>query len=137
MGAGLGSDRVALLRAVVQLGRAFRERGMGMHARALRLYWLAVRHGLASGDRAVVKVEWNSDAVIEWLKVLRVPPWEGAYPVRPRGSSCRRCPRGDGHPVETTTLLSFGEGAKMGCRRCGDAWLELESPPASPNARGG
>ena len=100
---------------------------MGLHARALRLYWLAVRHGLVTGDKAAVKVEWNADSVIEWLKVLRVPPWDRAYPVRPRGSACRRCPRGDGHPVETTTLLSYSGGAKMGCRACGDAWLELES----------
>ncbi len=110
----------------MRLGRAFKARGMGAHARALRVYYLAVRHGLVNGERATVKVEWNADAVKEWLRVLRVPPWDRSYPVRPRGSACSKCPRADGHPVETTTLLTFEGGAKMGCRRCNDAWLELE-----------
>ena len=106
---------------------------MRSHAQALRLYFLALRHGLTQGQRHVVKVDWSEDAVIEWLRVFRVPPYQDAYPVRPRGSGCDGCAPGSGHPVEISTLLTFAGGAKMGCRSCGRAWLELED--ARPETR--
>lgn len=111
---------------VVALGRAFGRKEMKGHVRALRIYFLAVRHGLTTGGRHQVKVDFDEQVIAEWLKVLRVPPFENAYPVRPRGSACSHCPKGDGHPVETATLLIFVGGAKMGCRACGEAWLELD-----------
>lgn len=119
-------ERGTLAEWVVVLGKAFRRHGMKSHVRMLRLYFLALRHGLVQGERNAVKVEWSEDAVIEWLKILRVPPFENAYPIRPRGAACAKCPRGDGHPVETTTLMTFAGGAKMGCRGCNEAWLELD-----------
>jgi hypothetical protein len=124
-------DRQSLAPLVVALGRAFLRQGMRSHVQALRLYFLALRHGLTRGERHAVKVDWSEDAVLEWLRVLRVPPYQDAYPVRPRGSGCERCSPGGGHPVEISTLLTFEGGAKMGCRGCNGAWLELEDPPAS------
>jgi len=35
--------------------------------------------------------EWADAMVIEWAKILRLPPYEGAYPERPRMSKCG-CP---------------------------------------------
>lgn len=119
-------ERLALMGWVAALGRAFGRLGMKAHVRALRIYFLALRHGLTTGERHAVKVDFNEEAITEWLRVLRLPPFERAYPVRPRGSTCGRCPRGEGHPVETSTLLTFSGGAKMGCRACGEVWLELE-----------
>lgn len=125
-------ERGLLTEWVVLLGRAFRQHGMRSHVRTLRLYFLALRHGLVQGERNALKIEWSEDAVLEWLRILRVPPFQQAYPVRPRGSRCARCPAGDGHPVETTTLMTFTGGAKMGCRRCGDAWIELDGEVRNP-----
>lgn len=119
-------ERGTLQGWVVSLGRAFAHRQMKGHVRALRIYFLALRHGLTTGERHAVKVDFSEESITEWLKVLRVPPFAEAYPVRPRGSCCSRCPRGEGHPVETATLLTFAGGAKMGCRGCGEAWLELD-----------
>jgi hypothetical protein len=121
-------DRSRLLALVATLGHAFLRRGMGGHVRALRLYFLALRHGLTRGERHVVKLEWSQDAVLEWLRVLRVPPYQDDYPVRPRGSRCRGCAPEPGHPVQTSTLLTFEGGAKMGCRGCAECWLELDGP---------
>ena len=119
-------DRGRLAELVVALGRAFRVREMKSHVRSLRLYYLALKHGLVTGERHQLKAEWTEDAVIEWLRILRVPPYHSSYPVLPRGSVCPKCPKGDGHPVETTTLLTFAGGAKMGCRRCAMGWIELD-----------
>ncbi|MGA9522978.1 MAG: hypothetical protein WBV82_16035 [Myxococcaceae bacterium] len=125
-------NRSDLILLAVVLGRVFMRLGMKGHAHTLRLYFLALRHGLTQGQRHVVKVDWSEDAVLEWLKVLRVPPYQDAYPVRRRGSGCDRCAPGSGHPVEISTLLTFAGGAKMGCRTCGRAWLELEDARVTP-----
>jgi hypothetical protein len=119
-------DPTRLAGLVVTLGRAFRARGMRSHLTTLRLYFLALRHGLTSGGGHALRAEWSEEAVLDWLRILRVPPYERDYPVRARGSRCLRCPRDDGHPVETATLVTFEGGAKMGCRACGSAWLEYD-----------
>lgn len=108
------------------LGRAFGALDMKSHVRSLRLYYLALEHGLVTGERNQLKAEWTEDAVVEWLRILRVPPYHSSYPVLARGSRCPRCPKGDGHPVEISTLLTFAGGAKMGCRRCNAVWVELD-----------
>ena len=129
----MGNDE-QLLQWVTALGREFRRRGMKGHVQALRVYFLALRRGLTTGGRRAVKVDFAEDGIVEWMKVLRVPPYQHAYDVRPPGSSCRKCPKRDGHPVDTATLLTFAGGAKMGCRVCGDAWLELERPVVASRA---
>jgi hypothetical protein len=119
-------QRDELLQHVVRLGRAFTGRGMEAHARMLRLYYLALRHGLAS-PRQPLRLSISADAVIEWLKTLRVPPFEATYPVRPRGTGCASCRPGGQAPMLVTEVV-FPGGARMRCNTCGAVWLEQEPP---------
>src|SRR5512146_243652 len=79
--------REELLPLVVELGRALRERGMQAHLAKLRVYYFAVQRGLTSGAHEL-DVRWSERFVLDWLKTLRVPPFEDAIPVRPRASGC-------------------------------------------------
>jgi len=120
----MGSDE--LLRRVEQLGREFVRRGMEVHARKLRVYYLALRHRLASPHKGEVEVRWSEERVLEWLKVLRLPPFEGVYGVRPWGSGCLRCEKTGNDRTSIHTEQTFPGGAKMSCYACGDVWLEEE-----------
>ena len=60
---------------------------MHTHAAKLRVYYLALRRGLATPGRSEVDVHWSEALVIEWFKLLRMPPYENAYPVRPASVS--------------------------------------------------
>ena len=116
-----------LLRQVAQLGREFVRRGMDIHARKLRLYYLALRHRLASPGRREVDVRWSEELVLEWLKVLRLPPYEAAYEIRPRGAGCGRCQKTTNDRTALHTEQNFPGGAKMSCHACGAVWLEEDS----------
>lgn len=121
-------ERDELLGRVWRLGEAFKARGMDAHARMLRGYWLLVRHGLAKGPKAQVQLSLDADAVDEWLRTLRVPPFdaaEGGYPVQRPGEGCRPCARSGDTPTVVTELI-FPGGARMRCRTCGTRWLEDE-----------
>jgi hypothetical protein len=72
--------------------------------------------------------------VVEWFKLLRLPPYERAYPVQPPGSRCPRCPPGDGPVTEVVTERTFPEGRKVACLACHAVWLELE--PTTRMGRG-
>lgn len=113
-----------LLRYVTLLGKAFRGRGMDQHLRDLRVYYLALRHGLTSNK---LEIRWSDAFVIEWMKTLCVPPFEKAYPLRPRGGACPRCPQGASPSICTDCV--FPGGARMRCQTCGAQWLEDELPP--------
>ena len=115
-----------LLGHVVRLGRAFTARGMEAHARMLRLYYLALRHGLASPHKPV-RLSISPEAVVEWLRTLRVPPFESAYPVRLHGTGCATC-RSAGQTPSLLTERVFPGGARMRCGTCGAVWLEEEAP---------
>jgi hypothetical protein len=58
--------------------------------------------------------------LIEWAKILRLPPYEGAYPVRPGMSRCG-CPT----PKTYTQAVWRPGGCKSACGACRDVWLEL------------
>src|SRR3954451_19102255 len=75
---------------VAQLGREFVRLEMEQHARKLRLYYLALRHGLTQGAFDV-DVHWSEKLVLDWMKVLAMPSFEHAYPRRPRRSPCPKC----------------------------------------------
>jgi len=108
------------------LGRALAERGLHRHVEELRVYWLALSRGLA-GPGQRLNVGWSEALVVEWFRLLRLPPHAGDYPVQPPSSPCPRCPRPAGHAVEVKTALTFPEGRKAVCTVCGTAWLELDT----------
>ncbi len=120
-------DRDALLAMVHRLGEEFRRRDMRTHLAPLRIYWLALRHGLVQDDTHALHLTLSEETVVEWFKLLRLPPYQKAYPVRPTGAPCPACgPRGaaDG---ELTTERTFPGGRKVVCLSCRSAWLEVES----------
>jgi hypothetical protein len=116
--------REELLGTVERLGREFVRRGMAAHARKLRLYYLALRHRLASAGKHEVDVRWSEELVLEWFKVLRLPPFQHAYEVRPRGAGCGKCQKTTNDRTALHTEQSFPGGAKMSCYACGAVWLE-------------
>jgi hypothetical protein len=118
-------DRRELLSRVTRLGRAFRALGLEDQAHRLRLYWLAVRHGVVRG-RNEVDVKWNEKLVEQWLEALRLPPFEDALPVRAAGAGCGRCGVAQGTVPSGRTELVFPGGARLKCQTCGQVWLELD-----------
>ena len=114
-----------LLELVATLGAAFRERGMQEQLRRLRLYWLATRHGLLKG-RNELDVKWSEAHVIDWMKTLRLAPFEGAYTERKPGSGCPTCPSEQGMIPSARVDLVFPGGARLKCNSCGAQWVELE-----------
>jgi hypothetical protein len=113
----MGPD--GLLALVVELGRELRRRGMAEQLRQLRIYYLALKHRLDA--RGKVEIYWDEDAVVEWCRVLRLPPHQDAYPVQ-RSNRCARCV---GKPDTVFTQRIFPGGAKFECRTCGSVWLCL------------
>jgi hypothetical protein len=96
---------------------------MEQHLRDLRVYYLAIRHRLTSNK---LQVNWSEAFVIEWMKILRVHPFEDSYPLLARGAPCPRCPTADAAAVCTDRLCPGG--ARMRCQTCGCEWLEQEGP---------
>lgn len=127
-------DRAALLEMVHRLGDEFRRRQMRTHVAPLRIYWLALRHGLVHDEHHGLHLTLSEETVVEWLKVLRLPPYQDAYRVRPTGSACPFCAPRQGPAGEVSTERTFPEGRKMVCLVCHSAWLEME--PASRLGRG-
>jgi len=122
------AQRKGLVKMVETLGREFVRRGMNIHAAKLRLYYLALRRGLATPGKMEVDVHWSEALVIEWFKLLRMTPYEKAYPVRPAQSHCIRCrdkPTNEGGGFQTER--TFPGGWKVRCSNCGEAWLVLEN----------
>jgi len=98
------------------------------HLAPLRLYWLALRHDLVETERHGLHVQLSEELVVEWFKLLRLPPYEQAYRVQAPGSRCPQCPTSEGPAVEVLTERTFPEGRKVACLTCRTAWLELEPP---------
>jgi hypothetical protein len=117
--------RLQLLEYVRLLGAEFARRGMRQHVSKLRVYYVALKKGLTTPGHDL-EVKWTEPFVIEWLKTLRVPPFEKAYPVRPRGSPCSRCQKSREQQSAVFTDSNFPGGTKMRCRGCGTAWLEMD-----------
>ena len=63
--------------------------------------------------------------------VLRLPPHQWDYPVRPPSSPCSRCPAPDGHAVEVKTGLSDGTTTEIvsGDLKEGDQVIVGETAP--------
>ncbi len=111
-------ERAKLLEFVVALGCEFSRRGMPDHCDRLRLYYLALRHGLDSA-RHRVEIHWDETLVVEWMRLLRLPPYEDDYPQRDT-TSCATC---ESRPGTVVTKGVFPGGAKLECLQCGAQWL--------------
>ncbi len=59
------AQRKGLVKMVETLGREFVRRGMHTHAAKLRVYYLALRRGLATPGRSEVDVHWSESLVVE------------------------------------------------------------------------
>ena len=120
-------DRDTLLAMVHRLGEEFSRRGMRTHVTPLRIYWLALRHGLVQAEGHALHLALSEETVVEWFKLLRLPPYQDAYPVRASGSACPACgPRQPG-TEELATERTFPDGRKVICLVCRSAWLEVEA----------
>jgi hypothetical protein len=126
-------ERHSLLAMVDVLGKALAERGLHRHVEELRVYWLALSRGLA-GPGQRLNIGWSEALVVEWFRLLRLPPHAHDYPLCPPSSPCPRCPHAGGHAVEVKTALTFPEGRKAVCTVCGTAWLELDALHRGPEA---
>ncbi len=104
----------ARLALAERVGLSPRRHGLLRHVENLRRYYATVRAG-----REPSYGEWNDALVVEWAKILRLSPYEGAYPVRPRMSKCACA------DPKMFTQLVWPEGSKHACSGCQDAWLEL------------
>jgi len=111
-------ERAKLLELVVALGCEFSRRGMPDHCDRLRLYYLALRHGLDS-TRHRVEIHWDETLVVEWMRLLRLPPYQDHYPLRDT-TSCATC---ESRPGTVVTKGVFPGGAKLECLQCGAQWL--------------
>jgi hypothetical protein len=132
IGSDAGVGRGELIKAVAVLGREFVRRGMHAHAAKLRLYYVALRRGWAASSRSEVDVHWSEDLVVEWCKILQLPPYEHAYPVRTAHSRCSRCKdRSNNEGGSSQTESTFLGGWKVRCSNCGEAWLVLETTSSS------
>jgi hypothetical protein len=120
-------ERSELAKLVEVLGHEFVRRGMHAHATKLRIYYFALRRGLATHARNEVDIRWSEDLVVEWLKLLRIPPYESAYRVRTAQSPCSRCKaRPNNQGGSFVTESTFPGGWKVRCSSCGEVWLVLE-----------
>ena len=124
--------RDGLLEEVRRLGAEFRRRGMDDHVRVLRVYYLALRHGLSTGK---LDVSWSADHTRMWLEALRLPPFENALPLRPVDSTCSRCGRGGPKAANEAApaplrRMTFPGGARVECLSCRAVWIET-----APEAR--
>lgn len=113
-----------LLQHVETLGREFEARGMTPHVRSLRLYWLALKHDLVEPDLSL-QVHATVDWVVDWFKLLRLPPHQHALPVRRHEDRCGRCLPG---AAMIRTVTVFPGGYRKTCDVCRSEWLVLESP---------
>ena len=107
-------DVQAWLALAERVGLELRRLGMLKHVEHLRRYYVNVRAG-----RAPASGEWDDAHVVELAKILGVPPYDGAYPVRPRMSRCG-CPT-----PKTYTQAVWPGGCKSACCACHEVWLEL------------
>ena len=102
-------DRARLMAMVETLGQTFAARGMKRHVEELRVYWLGLAKGLVPPGRKV-NVGWSESLVVEWFRVLRLPPHQWDYTVR-RPSSARSTHWTSGLPVSNAIAKYSSDSA--------------------------
>jgi hypothetical protein len=114
--------RLDLSAAVTELGKEFVRRGMTEHRAQLRGFWRQWKGGDQPGRK---KGDWSWELVVEWLCLLRIPPFEKIFPLHPRASSiCPGCEVISERESPTAiTVSTWAGGCLTECRRCGVCWL--------------
>lgn len=107
---------------------AFAKRGMRGHLRNVRLYALALRHGLLETDGAL-RASLTREDILEWMRVLAVPPFHLVYERRPRGAPCPVCGPAPASHLSPQVSMAFPGGERARCPRCSAVWV-AEAPPA-------
>jgi hypothetical protein len=133
-------ERRDLLELVEILGRELERLGMSRQVETLRLYYLALVRRL---DREhAVDVSWSEERTIDWLGILRLPPYADRYPVRDDAFRCPCTARTDrapdlSHIARTIVAVEarFPGGKKVRCTSCGQGWLVLDGPEGGRQAR--
>ena len=98
-----------------RVGKELVRLGLSKHVEHLRTYYRHVRAG-----RPPPNGGWTEGLVIEWAKTLRLRPYEDAYPVKARSSSC-----GCSSP-QTYTKTVWPDGSVHTCGSCKLVWVELD-----------
>lgn len=98
--------------SIIALGKEFRRMRMHGHAEKLGQFYLSQKDGRPT--------DWSADFVEDWAKRLRVPPYESALEVRPRGSRCECTP-----DAGSRTKCVWPDGHEACCSACGRGWIEL------------
>jgi hypothetical protein len=116
-----------LMAAAVQLAAEFRRRNMDTHLACLRQFYADQRRRKKARQRSGDKT-WDENMVIQWLGLLRIPPFRAMYPCLPRESPCPKC----GAAVERSSPPTFVRSVWPGgclkqCRRCETSWLNDET----------
>ena len=118
------TPRSMLLEWVRRLGHEFARRGMP-EVEVLRLYYLAVEQDLL-GRLQELNIVWSEEHTLEWMRTLRVPPFESAYAIRPFGAHCAKCGAIRGLAKGVLAEVVFPGGARKRCQSCNDVWIEAD-----------
>jgi hypothetical protein len=101
----------------------------------LRLYYLAVRAGL--DRRGTVQIHWSEALLVDWMGLLRLPPYQDRFALRDAAYRCPCRPRGpsfaDSH-ARTRTV--WPGGAHIECTSCGSTWILVDEASADAIDRG-
>ncbi|HMJ14782.1 MAG TPA: hypothetical protein VK524_25395 [Polyangiaceae bacterium] len=110
-----------LIRAIAA---EFQRHGMDSHLKLLRDYYRGYRahKRWLSG---LPRPPWHTELVIEWARIMRLPPFENAYPVLEHGAKCPTCTEKRDPLTDVGIRVAWAGGWVIQCRRCGEAWLEL------------
>lgn len=98
---------------ITRVGRELKRLELWDHVKLARRLYANVR-----ADREPGRDEWDYEMIEEWARLLRLPPFESAYPVRPWAWRCCEKPK-------TYTATVWPEGWKSVCETCRAAWLTL------------
>jgi hypothetical protein len=102
------------LQLVERVGRELAKLGLKKHVARAREYYAAVRDGRPCDV-------WSRGLTVEWARMLRLPPHENDYPVRPRMSPCHGC-----EASRTFTAAVWPGGSLHQCDACGSRWICLD-----------
>jgi len=103
-------ERANELALTASVGQALKALGLRTHVELARAYYRRIQRGLPSPEPDA----WGHEMIVEWARLLRLPPHEHDSPVRPRGAGSK-C--GCATP-QTYTAGVFPGGSKHVCGAC-------------------